>query len=78
MEKYTGVKMDAATPGVEEASGVDQVEPMAELPAELNQLVAADRSLFNNLWTQPDPAAAKALLGFASVALGTLRRSPAA
>ncbi len=26
MEKYTGVKMDAATPGVAEASGVDNVE----------------------------------------------------
>jgi Xaa-Pro aminopeptidase len=71
MEKYTGEKMDAATPGVEEASGVDHVEPMAELPAELNQLVSADRSLFNNLWAQPDSAPAKALLGFAGVALGT-------
>ena len=76
MEKYTGEKMDAATPGVEEASGVDHVEPMAELPAELNQLVSADRSLFNNLWTQPDSAPAKALLGFASVALGTSAAPP--
>jgi len=76
MEKYTGMKMDAATPGVEEASGVDQVEPMAELPAELNQLVSADRSLFNNLWTQPDSDQAKALLGFASVALGTSAAPP--
>ncbi len=76
MEKYTGEKMDAATPGVEEASGVDHVEPMAELPAELNQLVAADRSLFNNLWTQPDSAAAKALLGFAGVALGSSATPP--
>ena len=76
MEKYTGVKMDAVTPGVEEASGVDQVEPMAELPAELNQLVSADRSLFNNLWTQPDSGQAKALLGFASVALGTSATPP--
>ena len=70
MEKYTGVKMDAATPGVEEVSGVDQVESMAELPAELNQLVSADHSLLNNLWMQPDSAAAKALLGFTVVALG--------
>ncbi len=76
MEKYTGEKMDAATPGVDEASGVDQVEPLAELPAELNQLVSADRSLFNNLWTQPDSAAAKSLLGFAGVALGTSATSP--
>ena len=76
MEKYTGVKMDAVTLGVQDASGVDQVEPMAELPAELNQLVSADRSLFNNLWTQPDSAPAKSLLGFASVALGTSATPP--
>jgi Xaa-Pro aminopeptidase len=76
MEKYTGAKMDAATPGVEEASGVDQVEPMAELPAELNQLVSADRSLFNNLWTQPDSTAAQALLGFATVSLGNSATPP--
>ena len=70
MEKYTGVKMDAATPGVEQAAGVDNVEPMTELPAELTRLLAADRSLLNNLWTQPDSAAATALLGFTATALG--------
>ena len=62
MEKYTGVKMDAATPGVTEASGVDHVEPMTELPAELNRLLPPIAALFNNLWTQPDSTAAKALL----------------
>ncbi len=45
IEKYTGVKMDAATQGVEQASGVDHVESMAELPVELNQLISADHSL---------------------------------
>ncbi len=70
MEKYTGVKMDAATPGVEQAAGVDNVEPMTELPAELTRFVTADRSLLNNLWTQPDSAAATALLGFTATALG--------
>ncbi|HEY1803813.1 MAG TPA: aminopeptidase P N-terminal domain-containing protein [Terracidiphilus sp.] len=77
MEKYTGVKMDAVTPGVAEASGVDQVEPMAELPVQLNQLVSADHSLFNHLWTQPDSDAAKSLLGFAGVALGRSDAPPA-
>lgn len=76
MEKYTGAKMDAATPGVQEASGLDEVEPMAELPAELNQLVSADRSLVNNLWTQPESDQAKALLGFAGVALGNSAPPP--
>ncbi len=71
MEKYTGIKMDSVTPGVEQASGVDHVEALAELPAELNQLVSADHSLFANLFTQPDSDAARALVSFAGVALGT-------
>jgi len=71
MEKYTGVKMDAATPGVEQAAGVDNVEPMTELPEELGRMVAADRPLIRNVWTQPDSAAATALLNFTAVTLGT-------
>ncbi len=71
MEKYTGVKMDAATPGVAESAGVDNVEPMTKLPAELSRLLAADRALEKNLWTQPDSAAATALLSFTAVTLGT-------
>ncbi len=77
MEKYTGIKMDSVTPGVEQSAGVDHVEAMAELPAELNQLVSADHSLFANLFTQPDSDAAKALLSFAGVALGTSAVPPA-
>ena len=71
MEKYTGVKMDAATPGAAQLAGVDAVEPMAQLPAELSGLLAADRSLLTNLWTQPDTAAAEALLTFTAATLGS-------
>jgi Xaa-Pro aminopeptidase len=71
MEKYTGVKMDAATPGVAEASGVENVEPMTELPADLTRLIAADRALAANLWTQPDAPEASALIGFTAATLGT-------
>ena len=70
MEKYTGVKMDAATPGVEQVSGVDAVEPMTQLPADLSQLLVADRSLLTRLWTQPDSSQATALLGFTATVLG--------
>ena len=42
-ETYTGAKMDAASPGVAQATGVDAVQPMTELPAELNKVIAADR-----------------------------------
>lgn len=70
MENYTGVKMDAATPGVAQATGVDGVEPMTALPAELNKLAAADRRLAWNLWTQPESPQARALVSFNSVTLG--------
>jgi Xaa-Pro aminopeptidase len=70
METYTGAKMDASTPGVAEAVGVDAVEPMTELPAELSRLIAADRALEKNVWTQPESAAATALLSFTAVTLG--------
>jgi Xaa-Pro aminopeptidase len=71
MESYTGVKMDAASPSVAEAAGVDHVEAMTELPAELTRLISADRALLVNLWTQPGSAAATALLGFTATTLGT-------
>jgi Xaa-Pro aminopeptidase len=70
-EKYTGVKMDAATPGVTEASGVDHVESMTEMPADLTRLVASDHALTTNLWTQPDSTAAAALINFTATTLGT-------
>ncbi len=70
MEKYTGVKIDAATPGAAQSAGVDAVEPMAQLPAELSQLLAADRSLLASLWTQPDWTQAAALLTFTAAVLG--------
>jgi Xaa-Pro aminopeptidase len=70
METYTGAKMDATTPGVTEAVGVDAVEPMTELPAELSRLMTADQALEKNVWTQPESAAAGALLSFTAVTLG--------
>jgi Xaa-Pro aminopeptidase len=71
MEKYTGVKVDAATPGAAEAAGVNVVEPMTELPAELSRLIATNRALGKNLWTQPDSTVATALLSFTATTLGT-------
>jgi Xaa-Pro aminopeptidase len=69
-EKYTGAKMDAATPDVAQATGVDAVEPMTVLTAELNKVVAANRRLTANLWTQPDADPAKALVTFNAATLG--------
>lgn len=77
MELYTGVKMDAATPGVALATGVDAVEPMTELPSELNKLVAADRGLANRIWVQPDSQPGKALVTFNAATLGIDAAQPA-
>jgi len=70
LEKYTGAKMDAATAGVAEAAGVEAVEPITELPAELNKLIAADRRMAVNLWTQPLAPQSKALVDFTAASLG--------
>ena len=75
-ELYTGVKMDAATPHVTDATGVSEVKPMAELPEELNRLVVADRSLSNSVWVQPDSQAAQALLEFNASTIGLDKVTP--
>ena len=70
METYTGAKMDAATPGVTAATGVDNVEPMTNLAADLNKLIADDRRVAFNMWTQPGVKAAESLLGYTAATLG--------
>lgn len=71
MEKYTGVKLDAGTPGAAQTAGVDAIKPMTELPAVLNDLIAADRRLNANLWTEPGDPHAKALLEMTEATLGS-------
>jgi Xaa-Pro aminopeptidase len=70
MEKYTGPKLDAASPGVAQATGFDAVEQMTDLPAALNALIDKDRRLAYNLWTQPTAPQAKALIDFTAATLG--------
>jgi Xaa-Pro aminopeptidase len=77
LEKYTGAKLDAASPGVEQATGVDHVQAMTELPAVLNGLIDQDRRLMINLWTQPASEQAKALLDFTAATLGKTPDAPA-
>jgi Xaa-Pro aminopeptidase len=70
LEKYTGPKLDAASPGVAKETGVDAVEPMTALPTILNRLIGEDRKLAKNLWATPASEQAKALLGFIGTTLG--------
>jgi Xaa-Pro aminopeptidase len=76
MEKYTGIKLDAATPGVEQATGVDHVQAMTDMPAVLNALIDKDRRLANNLWTQPAAGQARSLLDFTAATLGLSAQTP--
>jgi len=71
MEKYTGVKMDAATPNAPQLAGVDAVEPMTELPAEMNKIAGANRRLLNDIWVQPLAPQSSAFLGITATMLGT-------
>ncbi len=70
MEKYTGVKMDAATPGVEQAAGVDSSGTDDRAAGGVNPADGRRSLAPANLWTQPDSAAATALLGFTATTLG--------
>jgi Xaa-Pro aminopeptidase len=70
MEKFTGVKLDAATPNAAATAGVDEVLPMTELPAQLNQLISADRGMARRIWTQPGAPQATALSGWTAATLG--------
>jgi Xaa-Pro aminopeptidase len=69
-EQYTGAKIDASTPGVTRATGVDNVEPMAKLADDLNSIIAGDRRVNSNIWTQPGNKAAESILGFTAATLG--------
>jgi Xaa-Pro aminopeptidase len=70
MELYTGVKLDAATPNAPQIAGVDEVKPMTDLAATLNQLAATNRSLMYHIWTEPDTEKAKSLLTWTATTLG--------
>jgi Xaa-Pro aminopeptidase len=70
MERYTGVKLDAATPGAAEKAGVDEVRPMTDLPKMLNDFLAADRRVANHIYTQAGNAQASALVTLTAATLG--------
>jgi len=71
VEKYTGVKLDAATPGAAQTAGVDAVQPMTELSRVLSDMIAADRRLNGNVWMQGDNTQARALMELTQATLGS-------
>lgn len=77
MEKYTGVKMDAKTPGVAAATGVDEVLPMSALPEVLADFLKQDRiARARHVWMQPDVPAATATKGLLAAIFGLTTTPP--
>ena len=69
-EKYTGVKLDAATRNAADEAGVDRVMQMTELPKVLSDLIAADRRIGRRIFSQPGNAQAAALMAVVAATLG--------
>jgi Xaa-Pro aminopeptidase len=70
IEKYTGVKMDAAAAGAAEKIGVDAVMPMTSLPEVMAMFVGGDRRRGQTIWSQLDSQQSKAAVDFSGAALG--------
>ncbi|HEY1984619.1 MAG TPA: Xaa-Pro peptidase family protein [Terracidiphilus sp.] len=77
LEKYTGVKLDAATPNAAHTAGIDAVKPMTDLPRVMNELIAADRRLGEQIWAEQDSPQALAVFGTVAATLG-VNHMPAA
>jgi Xaa-Pro aminopeptidase len=75
-EKYTGIKMDAATAGVADATGFDAVMPMTALPEVLTAFIGEDRRRASSVWSQMDLPAAKGATAFVAAALGATAPLP--
>jgi Xaa-Pro aminopeptidase len=69
-EKYTGIKMDAATNGAADATGFDAVMPMTALPEVLTGFIGEDRRRAASVWSQTDVPGAKGAIAFVAAALG--------
>ena len=70
MEKYTGVKLDAATANAAQTAGVDRVMQMTDLAKALSDMIAADRRLTTRIWAPSGNADARSLLLLVAATLG--------
>ena len=78
MELYTGVKLDAATPGATEKAGVDNVLPLAEITQELNTLYQANTAASHHtpFWGEDSSEPTKALATLTATAFGAAGAFP--
>ena len=77
IEKYTGVKMDASTPQVQSATGVDDVLQISALPRVLTEFIGQDRRVRNQqIWRQLDMPAATSTINFVAASFGLAELPP--
>jgi Xaa-Pro aminopeptidase len=67
LERYTGAKMDSATPNATTLAGVDEVKQLSELPGFLSKLAVDDPSLAYRMATEPDSKQTGTLLDWMAV-----------
>jgi Xaa-Pro aminopeptidase len=70
MERYTGEKLGADTPGAPATAGVDEVKSMTELPSLLGDLLSHDPRMIRSLWSEPETAQAKSFIEWTATTLG--------
>jgi Xaa-Pro aminopeptidase len=70
IERYTGPKLGADTPGAAASAGVDEVKNMTELPTLLGDLVHQNPTALRTLWSEPDSPQAKSLAAWTAATLG--------
>jgi Xaa-Pro aminopeptidase len=70
MERYTGAKLGADTPGAADTAGVDEVKNMNELPSFLGDLARQNPAALRTLWSEPDSEQAKSLVAWTATTLG--------
>src|SRR5271168_4573914 len=59
IERYTGERLGADTPGAAAKAGVDEVKTMSDLPSLLDELASRDPRALRALWSEPETAQAK-------------------
>jgi len=70
LERYTGAKLGADTPGAPATAGVDEVKNMSELPSTLNELVQQNPTAARTFWSELDSSQAKSLFDWTATTLG--------
>jgi Xaa-Pro aminopeptidase len=70
IERYTGIKLDAASPDAANITGVDEVKSLAELPTMLGDLAAKDRRALSTIYSQTDAPQSKPAVDWTAITLG--------